>query len=227
MIAKGTTKFDIICHGEKKVQRIFKGTTKIFEYLPLGYKECKYLESTGTQYIDLNIKATENTKLELKFSIDTVEQGVSYRIFGARNSSNNKAFVAGKQSTTNSTIFAQFDTITPVNVKNIRPSVDTITKIVLSKDGFYVNNELSRTFEGYNDFTTSDNILLFAVNSGGTVSITTQNLRIYYTKIWEDGELILNLIPCLDDSNVPCVYDIISKTTFYNAGTGTFNYELV
>ena len=220
MIAKGTTKFDIICHGEKKVQRIFKGTTKIFEYLPLGYKECKYLESTGTQYIDLNIKATENTKLELNFSIDTVEQGFSYRIFGARNSSNNKAFVVGKQSTTNNTIFAQFDTITPVNVKNIKPSVDTITKIVLSKDGFYVNNELSRTFKGYN-------ILLFAVNSGGTVSITTQNLRIYYTKIWEDGELILNLVPCLDDNDAPCMYDTISKTTLYNVGTGTFNYEVV
>lgn len=227
MIAKGTTKIDIICHGEKKVQRVYKGTTKIFEYLPLGYKECKYLESTGTQYIDSNIKATENTKLELSFSIDTVEQGVSYRIFGARNSSNNKAFVVGKQSSTNSTIFAQFDTITPVNVKNIRPSVNTITKITLSKDGFYVNNQLSRTFEGYNDFTTSNNILLFAVNSGGTVSTTTQNLRIYYTKLWEDGELILNLIPCLDDNDVPCMYDTVSKTTLYNVGTGTFNYELL
>lgn len=227
MIAKGTTKFNIICHGEKKVQRIFKGTTKIFEYLPLGYKECKYLESTGTQYIDLNIKATENTKLELNFSIDTVEQGVSYRIFGARNSTNNKAFVAGKQSTTNNTMFAQFDTIAPVNVKNIRPSVDTITKIILSKDGFYVDNELSRTFEGYDDFTTSYNILLFAFSNGEAINKTTQNLRIYYTKLWEDGELILNLVPCLDDNDVPCMYDTVSKTTLYNAGTGTFNYELL
>lgn len=225
MIAKGTTKFNTIYHGQNKVQRIYKGTTKIFEYLPLGYKECKYLESTGTQYIDLNIKATENTKLELNFSIDTIEQGFSYRIFGARNSSNNKAFVVGKQSSTNNTIFAQFDTIAPVSVKAIKPSADTITKITLSKDGFYVDNELSRTFEGYNDFTTSNTILLFAVNSGGTVSTTTQNLRIYYTKMWEDGELILNLIPCLDDNDVPCMYDTVSKTTLYNAGSGTFLYE--
>ena len=227
MFIKDNKKVFKIYSGENAIQRIYKGTTKIFEYLPVGYKECKYLESTGLQYIDLNIKATENTKLELNFSIDTVEQGVSYRIFGARNSTNNKAFVAGKQSATNNTIFGQFDTITPVNVKNIRPSADTITKITLSKDGFYVDNELSRTFEGYKDFTTSDNILLFAVNGGGTVSKTTQNLRIYYTKLWEDGKLILNLIPCLDDNNVPCMYDIVSKTTFYNAGTGTFNYELI
>ena len=35
---------------------------------------------------------------------------------------------------------------------------------------------------------------------------------------------MLNLIPCLDSDNKPCMYDTVSKKTFYNNGTGEFLY---
>ena len=35
---------------------------------------------------------------------------------------------------------------------------------------------------------------------------------------------VLNLIPCLDSDNKPCMYDTVSKKTFYNNGTGEFLY---
>ena len=40
------------------------------------------------------------------------------------------------------------------------------------------------------------------------------------------NNLLFNGIPCLDDNNVPCMYDTISGDTFYNQGTGTFGYEV-
>lgn len=41
-----------------------------------------------------------------------------------------------------------------------------------------------------------------------------------------DGELIQDLRPCLHPQTFePCMYDMVSKQYFYNAGTGSFAYE--
>ena len=32
------------------------------------------------------------------------------------------------------------------------------------------------------------------------------------------------MIPCLDETGAPCLYDLISHKTFYNQGTGDFLY---
>ena len=42
-----------------------------------------------------------------------------------------------------------------------------------------------------------------------------------------DGKKSLNLIPCLNEHNVPCMYDTVSGKSYYNKGTGTFGYELL
>ena len=34
------------------------------------------------------------------------------------------------------------------------------------------------------------------------------------------------MIPCLDENGVPCMYDTISKQTFYNQGTGEFKWSI-
>ena len=41
------------------------------------------------------------------------------------------------------------------------------------------------------------------------------------------GEKSLNLIPCLNEHNVPCMYDTVSGKSYYNKGKGTFGYELL
>ena len=43
-------------------------------------------------------------------------------------------------------------------------------------------------------------------------------------KYWRNGTLAQHLIPVLDRSGVPCLYDTVTRTLIYNAGTGTFNY---
>ena len=41
------------------------------------------------------------------------------------------------------------------------------------------------------------------------------------------AEKSLNLIPCLNGHNVPCMYDTVSGKSYYNKGTGTFGYKLL
>lgn len=44
--------------------------------------------------------------------------------------------------------------------------------------------------------------------------------RIYGYKGWRDGALIGNYIPALDNTGRPCMFDTVSRKSFYNAGTG-------
>lgn len=43
-------------------------------------------------------------------------------------------------------------------------------------------------------------------------------------KLYKDNVLKNHLVPCLDEVGSPCMYDLVTKTTFYNAGTGEFSY---
>ena len=51
--------------------------------LPEGYKECEYIENTGTQYIDTDVKGASNIKIELT----GILTGATY-VTGSRNRNN-------------------------------------------------------------------------------------------------------------------------------------------
>ena len=68
-----------------------------------------------------------------------------------------------------------------------------------------------------NDYT----LYLFKFNGNVTYS---SNCEIYSCKIYKGTDLALDLIPAKDENNVACMFDNVSRTYFYNAGTGTFLY---
>lgn len=39
---------------------------------------------------------------------------------------------------------------------------------------------------------------------------------IYNLNVTRNNQIIMNLIPCLDDKGVPCLYDIINEKTYYS-----------
>lgn len=45
-----------------------------------------------------------------------------------------------------------------------------------------------------------------------------------YWKLWLNNEIVHHLIPALDSTGAPCMYDLVSKKPFYNSGTGDFLY---
>ena len=65
---------------------------------------------------------------------------------------------------------------------------------------------------------------LFARNAGGYVDNHFANCRIYNAKFYDNGMLKLDLIPVLDISGRPAMFDEVSNTLFYNQGTGEFTY---
>lgn len=49
-------------------------------------------------------------------------------------------------------------------------------------------------------------------------------MKLYSCAIYDGGRKIRDFKPCLDADGVPCLYDLISKTAFYNQGSGSFTW---
>ena len=186
--------------------------------LPLDYQEVEYIESTGVQYIDTGIKGNQDTCVEIK--INTSSAASAQFFFGARKNNATEGFCA--LLWTNNNIFSEYR-----NSGNIASSFvytrGEDCKVVLDKNQLYVNDVVYTT-HSYNTFQTPGNIALFGVLTMSTFD-TAQSLRgrIYYCKIYDNGNLVRDFVPCYrKDNNTIGMYDKVSKQLFINCGTGTF-----
>ena len=50
-------------------------------------------------------------------------------------------------------------------------------------------------------------------------------LKIYNFKTIDGGKPKNNFVPALDETGTPCMYDLVTYKTFYNSGTGEFEYD--
>ena len=66
------------------------------------------------------------------------------------------------------------------------------------------------------------NLYLFVRNSPSVDGYA--RVKLYACSIYDGGVKIRDFKPCLDADGVPCLYDLISKTAFYNQGSGSFTW---
>lgn len=228
MIVKNDKKISKIYSGEKTIQRIYKGTDKVYEFLPIGYKECKYIQSTGTQYIDTGVKGNSEIKIDTIFEITSTRQTQFF--FGSRQSTyvQTFSFICSNYTDNPWTFRSDFNNrpgqIQTEMISNMTgyPLFHVIKdkNITTIENNEYINNI------SYSNFTSNYNIYIFTVNTNNNTS-NFSYMKLYSFKVFENDILIQNLIPCLDNNNTPCMYDLVTKQTFYNRGTGTFDYELL
>lgn len=56
-----------------------------------------------------------------------------------------------------------------------------------------------------------------------SLQYTWSQTRIWSARIWDNtGRLVVNFIPALDSSGIPCMFDLVTKKPFRNSGTGAF-----
>ena len=183
--------------------------------LPEGYTAVDYLQSSGSQYIDTGHKLTQDSDIAIDFSI-VGEIKRDAGVFGSRESA----------SKNNLTLFQNMDPIVFTGdfseYKNHRFSVTSSlerTKIRMNKAGVWVNDILKKSWSDVADFETPTNGLIFDVGNNNW----TGRKAIMQLYSYTDGDA-QQLVPCLDANGVPCLYDLIGKTTLYNQGTGSFTW---
>lgn len=188
--------------------RFVKTAESIFD-IPSNFTRVAYLESTGTQYIDTGYKANSTTKIEIK------TQGQTW-IFGGRTSlavgdslgvcfnANLVALQFGSQSINyNQTGIAQ-----------------QVSECVISQDGAYIKGVLRESFTS-ETFSCPNNLYLFEINNNGSLGDGLKG-KMWYCRIYDNGTLVRDFIPCIDPLGVACMYDLVGKKPYYNQGTGDF-----
>ena len=198
--------------GRINVDQIKGDTTQAI--LPSAYQQVEYIESTGPAYIDTGVIPNTNTKIDIQF--ETIKKGTYGVIFGGEEAFGTNAFHLY-------TNYNNFDIGfgARYTAENIPYNINTKYTLVMDKTGFTLNNT-SGTFET-NTISTTYSIYLFAVHRATNVIDSDAQKRIYYCKLYNNGTLVRNLIPCYRISdNVIGMYDLVSNTFFTNAGTGTF-----
>lgn len=187
--------------------------------LPKNFREVEYLQSNGTEYINTGLAPNANQKIEL-------------RGFKAGGGTTSGGYIAcGSTATANDRIqiWAEGGGLAWFRVDGAsiqtNESCTVNRKFVLdikNKKGYVDSSEYNLSYSGS---LTTYPYFLFLRNNGGTPD-TTYNapMRLYYVKIWDNDSLVRDFIPCLDASNVPCLYDLVEGKAYYNAGTGSFTY---
>ena len=182
------------------------------------YTQIEYIQSTGTQYIDTGVNGDAIGTFEIKFNPlsshahtyeqyfgGDIENNTTPRIFKYTGSGEDQnkvvAYWYNGQSYVREALFSAENKAHILKVTNADIYVDE-TKICSYEAGSWGSNN-------YYCFTTSD-------------STNIASAKLYYLKMYSDNVLVRDFIPVLDESNVACLFDKVSRTYFYNIGTGTF-----
>ena len=176
------------------------------DYIPI-----EYLESTGTQYIDTGIVAKSGLNTKMKLSITDATNGCA---LGTND---------GGQFHPTFWYQGDWDSVIGIPDQNggpVVPNYEYITEFKSDLNGFrfYVNGVLRNSGTAIH----GEIGRLWMFRRSGSGNNWPMTGKIFYVQIYDGDTLVRDFIPVLDSDSVPCMYDKISLTCFYNAGTGNF-----
>lgn len=177
------------------------------------YTKIEYLEGTGSQYMPLGIvfKNTDECYAEVamltsekdKFFISPSKWNhLSQNRFALGGVYNDKFTIGYGGASTGTTLF-----IPNVSYNANKHSFAYKEKRFIFDDGVAIRDVASVQWNG----DTTELLLFYGYNA-------PTSCRIYCYKQKRDGELIIDLIPVLDENNVACMYDKVSNNYFYGVG---------
>ena len=188
--------------------------------LPNGYKQVEYLQTDaqGNAYIDTQYIYDIDSLISCTALISN---DYKFVVFGLRSS----VYKVVAVSSSDSRVILYYDrSLQDHGADGVPVLKNIIYKLKQHPKGLEVINTETNsskwvsTDDNYkND--TNLSLYLFTDNDRGTRGVKSKSLRIYSFSITKNNELVVNLVPCKDNNNVPCFYDTVRKITLYNSST--------
>lgn len=190
--------------------------------LPSWYVRCKYLESSGKQWIDTNLLGGLDT-----FGIEFKLKGnpnSKYYILGNFNQLGQCGILNSTSDTANIWLRYYIGEVPYYIILG-----DVLSDIIVSNKNYKIiaNGNEKGTMPFDTRKLKNSKLLLFGTGTGSPFNGMG---KAYYLKIYDNlsfEKIIRNFIPSLDQTGRPCMYDTVTKKPFYNSGTGEFGYELM
>lgn len=206
----GSTDISKIYLGNTEVSKAYFGDVQVHggasPVLPYD-AQVEYLQSTGSEWINLNLVPKSTYKAEIKFSL--LGTNASASVYGAS---------GGMFIGTDGSGYLYSNNGSTKLSPNITASTNTVYTVLQNGTAVTVN---SSSYTGA--VITQNNVGMYLFGrgtSGGSVERITAK-RIYYFKLWDGDNLIMDLIP-VRVSRTGYMYDKVSGTLFGNGGTNGF-----
>lgn len=181
--------------------------------LPSGYTQLRYIQSSGTQYIDTGFVPNQDTRLVIKTEFTI--QGTNQFLYGSRAGEKSRAFCFNCYKTF---YRSHYD----VSWLDFATSVSYGGPFIIdhNKNVTTLNGEHTAT-NTYASFTCPYSLVLFAKNDGGTIG-TYANAKIYECQIYDNGTLVRDFVPAKNSGGTVGLYDAANGVFYTNAGSGAF-----
>lgn len=193
------------------------------------YIGVEYIESTGTQYLQLGVDTDYNTTdLYIDYQYTSVTAGSGYSQGAVYSLSYYRNYTDALWSAFSSAGYGIYTYAygKSSSGERIYPNAST-ERCVLKRNsnGLFINDEQKTISQNYTPVGNStSNITLFAMNYGENQSIMMKSkMRLYGFKLGNSQGEKYNLVPCVRKlDNVAGMYDTINKKFYTNNGTGEF-----
>ena len=190
--------------------------------LPRGYTKVDYIASDNGQYIDTGIIGKNGVKSDIVFSF--IEFPADGCVLGSRHINNrfyllhyfNSHFAIGLGSFEPTTVSAN------LNTKYLVETDLTNRAHVFMK----VDDRTILDLYSVQNVNTNLSMYLCNMNDDGDGVFPTK-VKLYSVRIWDNGELVRDYIPCTNPNNEAGMYDIVSKTFFSSLSGQSFSYGLL
>ena len=223
---------EVMCCREAYHLADFDVPTEPYE-MPWTHQEVNYIESSGSEYINTTYSPFSTIKVEMKYALTETDITKTYAIFGSWARQNSSAGVVGRcQYYLNAGYY--FEGFGNATSDNSHPytSLDTNDHIAIVDSGkLYLDNNLLFTLSS-STFTYKAPVCFCAngcYNEANTdYPILSANnfskLKLYYAKIYNNGNLARNFIPVLRSDGKACLYETLQGNYYINKGSGSFTY---
>lgn len=182
--------------------------------LPNGYTQLRYIQGSGTQYIDTGFKPNQDTRVVADMYFP--EQTAPKAVFGGRNgdTTNVDSFVFWMIST--SSFRSDFGS------DGQAIAINPVGRFLIDKNKTTTSVNGSEYVSPAASFQSDYNLALFtSLDVGGNDKrIVSGNL--YFCKIYDNGTLVRDFVPAMNSDGTVGLYDTANGVFYTNAGAGTF-----
>lgn len=190
---------------------------EVAELLPSGYTPVEYIESSGTQYIDTGFKPDQNTRVVIDIEA-TKMASINFVAFGCRVASTNNDYSLWYEYTDKTKMYSNYGNSTATLIVANSLSRLTIDK---NKNATTINGVTAQSTA--NSFAKTLNLFLLSLNANGSEDTTRRiSAKLYSCKIYDNGTLVRDFLPCINASGTIGLYDLVNSTFYSNADSGTF-----
>lgn len=191
--------------------------------LPDGFTAVEYIQTSGSQYIDTGVKSSASVGMSADFCfVDTRSNQNLAQTYSEPEHYQLLVLMATNWGSTVKFIRGYFNTIKPIKEADTDRHIyhfNADGQYTVEMDGIqYAKADPSKTTFPAD----ARNLWLFVRNSPAVDGYA--RMKLYSCAMYDGGVKIRDFKPCLDADGVPCLYDLISKTAFYNQGSGSFTW---